>query len=79
MVDNFLTSDSGVVKMSPIRTSGTDTTPTSPSNFYLAVKRYNFDYPVFDENNGVDVDVSDNDDDTNIENGDQNFAKKCQP
>ena len=73
MVVNFSTSDSGVATISPTSTSGTDLTPSSPSIFDLAVTRYGSDYPVFDENNGdgVDVDVSENDDDTNIENDDE--------
>ena len=57
-------------------TSGTDTIPTSPNIFDLAVNRYGSDYSVFDDDNGnrVYVDVSD---DTNIENDDkQNSGKE---
>ena len=62
-------------------TSGTDTTPTSPNIFYLAVYRYGFDYPVFDEANGdgVDVDDTDNDDDTKIENDNEENAENVPP
>ena len=68
VVDNFLTSDSGVAIMLPKYTSGTDMTPTWRNIFDLAVNRYGFVYPVFDEDNGdgVDVDLSDKDDDTNV-------------
>ena len=73
VVDNFSTSDSGVAKVSPMSTSGIDTTPTSPNIFDIAVKSYGFDYPVFDEVNGdgIDVDLSNNDDDTHLENDDE--------
>ena len=77
MVDFFSKSDSGIATMAPMGTGGTDTTTTSPNIFDLAVNSYDFDYPVFDEVNGyrVDVDVSDNDDETNIENHDKENAE----
>ena len=58
-------------------TSGADTTLTFSIVFDLAVNRYGFDYPVFDEDNGdgVDVDVSNNKDDTIIENDDEEIAE----
>ena len=69
VVDNFPTSDSGEATMSPMGTSGTETSPTSQNISDLAVNRYGFGYSVFDGNNrdGVDADVSNNDDDINIE------------
>ena len=68
-VDNFSTTDSGVATMSSIGISGTETSPTSQNISDLAINRYGFDYSVFDGDNrdGVDADVSNNDDDTNIE------------
>ena len=53
--------------------SGTDTTFTYPNVYHLAVNRYGFDYPVFEEDNGdwYDVDVSDYLYETNIEYGDE--------
>ena len=81
VVDNFSTSDSGVAALSPVGSSGTDTTPTSPNIFDLAVNRYGFDYPVFDEDNGgeVNVDFSENDDDSNVENDDEEMQQICHP
>ena len=73
MVDNVSTSESGVATMSPMGSSGTDATPTSPNIFDVTVNRYGFDYPVFDKENvdRIDVDASDNDDETNIESNDE--------
>ena len=67
--------------MSPMGTGGTDTTPTSPNIFDLAAICYGFDYPVFDEINGdgVDVDVSDSEDETNIKNDDEQKAEILPP
>ena len=81
MVDNFPTSDSGVATMSSMGTCGTDTTPTSPNIFDIAFIQYGFDYPVIDDDNGdgVDVDVSEKDDDANIENNDEENAEKLPP
>ena len=75
LVDNFSTSDSVVATVSPMGTIETDTTPTSPNIIHLAVN--GLDYPVFNEDNrdGADVDVGDNDDDTNIENDDEEKAQ----
>ena len=80
-MDSFLTSDSGVATMSPMGTTGTDTTPTSRNIFDLAVNCYGFDYHVFDKDNGdgVDADVSYNDDDANIENDDEENAENASP
>ena len=81
-MDNFSTLDFGVVTMSLMGTSGTDTTPTSQNIFDLAIDRYRygFHYPVFDEENGygVDVDVSENDVCDN-KNDDENMQKTCHP
>ena len=61
--------------MSPMGTSGTDTTPTSPKIFDLAVSCYGFDYSVFDDGNSnrFDFDVSG---DTKIENDGEENAEK---
>ena len=79
--DIFSSSDSGLATMSPMGTSGTDTTPTSLNDFDLGVNRYGFQYPVFDGDNGDgdDVDDSDDDDDTNIENYDEGNAESVPP
>ena len=63
--------------MSPMRTSGTDTGATSPNVFELAVNRYGFTYPVFDEDNGdrVEGEVSEDEGDTKIEYADKNAEK----
>ena len=81
LVYKVSTSDSGVATMSPMATSGTDTTPTSPNIFDLAVNLYGFDYPVFDEEKrgGVDVDVSYNNDDSSIEYDDEQKTENVPP
>ena len=42
VVDNFSSSDCGLATISPLGTSGTDTSPTSPNIFELAVECYGF-------------------------------------
>ena len=80
-MDTFLTSDSGVAAISPMGSSGIDTTPIAANIFESAGNRYAFDYPVSDEDNGdrVDVDVSYNDDDTINENDDEEESEKSHP
>ena len=81
VIDTFLTSDSGVAAMSPMGSSGIDTTPIAANIFDSAGNRYGFDYPVSDEDNGdrVDVDVSYNNVDTNIENDDEEKSERVPP
>ena len=81
VVDNSSTSESGVAAMYPMGTSGTDMTPNSPNIFELAVAPYGFDHLVFDEGNGdgVDTDVSDNDDDPNFEIYDEENEENVPP
>ena len=57
VVDNGSTIDSGVGTMSPGTSRVTETTNVSPSIFDLAIDRYGFDYPVWTDNSGDDVDV----------------------
>ena len=81
VMDNFSTAGSGVATMSPMGTSEIDTTPASANILDLAVNRYGFDYLLFDEDNGdgVDVEVSGNDDDTNIEIDNEKNAENVPP
>ena len=55
--DNSLTTDSDIGTMSPGTSTVTKTTNVSPSTFYLAIDCYGFDYPVWTDNSGDDVDV----------------------
>ena len=57
VIDNGSTTDSGVGTMSPGTSTVTETTDVSPSIFDLAIDRYGFDYPVWTDNSGGDVDV----------------------
>ena len=57
VIDNGSTADSGVGTMSPGNSTVTETTDVSPSIFDLAIDRYGFDYPVWTNNAGDDVDV----------------------
>ena len=57
VIDNGSTTDSGVGTMSPGTSTVTETTNVSPSIFDLAIDRYGFDYPVWTDNSGDDVDV----------------------
>ena len=79
LVDNFSTSDSGAAKMPTKGTSGIYTTANSPNVFNLAAHCYGFHYPVIEEEKGggFDVDVSDNGDDTNVEQDDKKKQKLC--
>ena len=43
--------------MSPGTSTATKSTNVSASMFGLAINRYGFDYPVWADNSGVDVDV----------------------
>ena len=65
MIDNVSTSDSGVATLSPTGTSRTTRSSVSPNLFDLAVNRYGFDYPVFDDDDVTteEVVMEDNDDD----------------
>ena len=55
VIDSGSTTDSGT--MSPGTTTVTETTNVSPSIFDLAIDRYGFDYPVWTDNSGDNVDV----------------------
>ena len=57
VIDNGSTTGSGVGTMSPGTSTVTETTKFSPSIFDLAIDRYGFDYPVWTDNSGDDVDV----------------------
>ena len=57
VIDNRSRTDSGVGTMSPGSSTVTETTNVSPSIFDLAIDRYGFDYPVWTDNSGDDVDV----------------------
>ena len=57
VIDNGSTTDSGVGTKSPGTRTVTETTNVSPSIFDLAIDRYGFDYPVWTDNSGDDVDV----------------------
>ena len=57
VIDNCSTTDSGVGTMSPGTSTVIETTNVSPSIFDLAIDRYGFDYPVWTDNSGDDVDV----------------------
>ena len=57
VIDNGSTTDSGVGTMSPGTSTVTETSNVSPSIFDLAIDRYGFDYPVWTDNSGDDVDV----------------------
>ena len=57
VIDNGSTTDSGVGTMSPGTSTVTETTNVSPSIFDLAIDRYGFDYPVWTDNSGEDVNV----------------------
>ena len=57
VIDNGSTTDSGAGTMSPGTITVTETTNVSPSIFDLAIDRYGFDYSVWTDNSGDDVDV----------------------
>ena len=57
VIDNGSTTDSGIGTMSPGTSTVTETTNVSPSIFDQAIDRYGFDYPVWTDNSGDDVDV----------------------
>ena len=57
VIDNGSTTDSGIGTISPGTSTATETTNVSPSIFDLAIDRYGFDYPVWTDNSGDDVDV----------------------
>ena len=57
VIDNGSTTDSGVGTMSPGTSTVTETTNVSPRIFDLPIDRYGFDYPVWTDNSGDDVDV----------------------
>ena len=57
VLDNGSTTYSGIGTMSPGISTVTETKKVSPSIFDLAIDRYGFDYPVWTDNYGDDVDV----------------------
>ena len=57
VIDNGLTTDSGIGTMSPGTSTAIETTNVSPSIFDLPTGRYRFDYPVWADNCGADVEV----------------------
>ena len=63
--DNGSTADSGKATLSPTDSSGTVTSPVLPNIFDLVVRRYSFDFPVLEVDDGEEVNVDNNDDDEN--------------
>ena len=57
VIDNGSTTDSSLGTTSPGTSTATETTNISPSIFDLAIDRYGFDYRVWADNSGADVDV----------------------
>ena len=68
VIDNASTSDSGMATLPPTGSSRTARSSVSLNLFDLAVNRYGFDYPVFDDDDSTEEVVMEDNDDSDNEN-----------